>query len=107
MSPLQLFETCLGLVARANCESRNGHYVEAKQTLSAAIFIAGGIPAEFVPDLRAAFLYGTLLVQYRNAVSLATHKLRSKAAASLNQSTSSTSSALYQALTFDSRHRLR
>src|SRR5579863_10468804 len=100
-TPPQIYETCLSLISRASIESRNGHYTEAQQALAATVLAAKGIPKEFVPDLSAAFLYGTLVVQSRKAPASATPELRAKAAALLNQSDASAGFVLYQALMFD------
>src|SRR5579862_2511846 len=97
-TPPESFETCLALIARASIESRNGRPAEANQALAAAILNAKEIPPEFLPDFRAAFAYGALLVQSRKTPSAVTPDLRAQAAALLNQSNASAGFGLYQAL---------
>ena len=97
----QIAETCFGLVWQASVQRRAGRLDQARGFFAAALVEGRALPAEFLPDFRAALACATLLMRYREDPGSVTPALRASAAGLLEQSKACHGSPLVQAMMYE------
>jgi tetratricopeptide (TPR) repeat protein len=92
---------CLGLLAGALIEYRNGRFDTAKRYLAAGVFSAANVPEKLRADFGAALCYCTMLVQSRISPETVTPEVRSRASIMLEGCGVSNSFESFQGLMFE------
>ncbi len=97
----EMIDECLGLIAGALAEYRNGRFDTAKRFLAAGVMHAANLPEALRGDCGTALCYCALLVQSRVSPETVTPEVRSRASIMLEGCGASNSFQLFQGLMFE------